>query len=107
MAKKPFITTPGTVSRSVGRSGKPGKRMSEVTASRRTLPAWTTALAAAIEHHHLVDAAGDVLDHLRAGSIRHFDQIEAGALLNSFAPNAAAPAVLSKAMESLPGLALA
>src|SRR5580704_6460075 len=86
MAKKPFITTPGTVSRSVGRSGKPGKRVSEVTASRRTLPAWTTCAA---------DRYGT---SIRSRPAR---------LLNSFAPNAAAPAVLSKAMDSLPGLALA
>ena len=32
-----------------GSSGKPGKRLPEVTARRRTLPACTTALAAAIE----------------------------------------------------------
>ena len=49
MAKKPFMTMPGTVSRNVGKSGKFGNRFSDVTARRRTLPASTTALAAAIE----------------------------------------------------------
>jgi hypothetical protein len=34
---------------SAGRSGKPWKRVAEVTASGRTLPACATALAAAIE----------------------------------------------------------
>ena len=82
--------------------------MSEVTARRRTLPAWTTALAAAIEliitwlmppaTSWTICAADRYGTSIRSRPAR---------LLNSFAPNAAAPAVLSKAMESLPGLALA
>ena len=49
MENKPFITRPGIVSLSDGRSGNAGKRLLEVTARRRTLPACTTALAAAGE----------------------------------------------------------
>ena len=48
-ANQPFMTTPGTVSLTDGRSGNPGKRVADVTAMRRTLPACTTALAAAME----------------------------------------------------------
>ena len=108
MAKKPFITTPGTVSRSVGRSGNPGKRVSEVTARRRTLPDWTTALAAAIELiiTWLMPLATSwtICAPERYGTST---SSRPARLLNSFAPNAAAPAVLSKAMESFPGLAVA
>ncbi len=43
------MTTPGTVSLTAGRSGRPGKRLAEVMAMRRTLPACTIALAAATE----------------------------------------------------------
>ena len=39
IAKKPSMTTPGTVSCNEGSSGNPGKRLPEVTARRRTLPA--------------------------------------------------------------------
>ncbi len=77
---QPFMTTPGTVSLRDGRSGRPGKRCSEVMASRRTLPACTTAFAAAIELIiTCVDAARDVLRHLRGGAIGHLDQAEVGA----------------------------
>src|SRR5271156_4934651 len=92
MAKKPFITTPGTVSRSDGRSGNPGNRWSEVIARRRTLPDWTTALAAAIEliitwlmppaTSWTICAADRYGTSIRSRPAR---------LLNSFAPKAAAP----------------
>ena len=46
------------------------------------MPACTTALGGGDRaHHHLVDAACDVLGHLRSGAVRHLDQAEAGALV--------------------------
>jgi hypothetical protein len=68
---------PGTVSLSEGRSGKPGKRLPEVTARRRTLHHGVGGGNRA--HHDLVDAACDVLRQLRGGAVGHFDQPEAGA----------------------------
>ena len=108
IAKKPFIATPGTLSLIGGRSGMVGKRRSDAIAIRPHLPCLHDRECGRDRtHHHLINPARDVLHQLTCGAVRYFDQREARPLVEQFRREAAAPAVLSKAIDSFPGFALA
>ena len=81
-ANQPFITTPGTVSLQRRQIRQAGKALARGDGDAAHLAGLHDRIGGGDRtDHHLVDAAGDVLGHLRGGAIRHFDQSEIGALV--------------------------
>ena len=92
------MVTPGTVSLSVGRSGSGGNRLVELSARRRTFPACTMPLEAAIDEIStgMVSPATSCII-CAAERYGTSTMPRSPRLLNSRAANGAAPAVTSTA----------
>ncbi len=82
MAKKPSITMPGTVSLQRRQVRQARKALARGDGEAADLAGLHHSVGGGNRaHHDLVDAAGDVLGHLRGGAVGHFNQAEVGALV--------------------------